>query len=165
MYYVIEETVVLNATADATTYFITTEPGTTNMSHEVRTEGWLGTTNDISRHARGEFETLEEARAKVFELCDDKYREREISNYEECEGVVESYYPGKYEPMDSESTGNWAYEGLRREVRADMTDAEIEALVEQTEQEANEQGYTLCTTTVEEIARELRDDLKAELED
>jgi hypothetical protein len=43
--------------------FIQTCPGTTNMSHEERVTGWLGTTNDISQTAHGEFNALEDARA------------------------------------------------------------------------------------------------------
>lgn len=43
-------------------------PGCTNMSHEPKTKGWLGTTNDWSERAHGEFETIEAALAKAAEL-------------------------------------------------------------------------------------------------
>jgi hypothetical protein len=42
-------------------YEIHNAPGRTNSSREERTEGWLGTTNDISRHALGEFDSVLEA--------------------------------------------------------------------------------------------------------
>jgi hypothetical protein len=41
---------------------ITTTPPRTNMSREIRTSGWLGTTNDWAKYAHGEFNTIEEAR-------------------------------------------------------------------------------------------------------
>ena len=41
---------------------ICTEIPRTNMSGEPRADGWLGTSNDWSRHARGCYETLEAAR-------------------------------------------------------------------------------------------------------
>jgi hypothetical protein len=44
---------------------IMTAPGRTNMSNEARLTGWLGTTNDFSCYAHGEFETEEAARAQV----------------------------------------------------------------------------------------------------
>ncbi len=34
-------------------------PGRKNMNHEVCTSGWLGTTNDVSATALGEFEVVE----------------------------------------------------------------------------------------------------------
>ena len=34
-------------------------PGRKNLSHEVCTSGWLGTTNDVSATALGEFEVVE----------------------------------------------------------------------------------------------------------
>jgi hypothetical protein len=44
---------------------IMTVPGRTNVSREVRLAGWLGTTNDHSCYAHGEFETIDAARAHV----------------------------------------------------------------------------------------------------
>jgi hypothetical protein len=34
-------------------YQLRTEPGRTNMSHEPRLHGWLGTTNNVARYAEG----------------------------------------------------------------------------------------------------------------
>lgn len=47
---------------------ISEEPGRKNMSKEPCSDGWLGTTNDWSQHAHGEFETLAEAKAAAAEL-------------------------------------------------------------------------------------------------
>ena len=48
-----------------TSYYIQVHPGATNQSGEPRTEGWLGTTNDIAEYACGEFGTLDAARAAI----------------------------------------------------------------------------------------------------
>jgi hypothetical protein len=37
---------------------VDTRPGRTNLSGEERTEGWLGTTNDVAAHALGAFEVV-----------------------------------------------------------------------------------------------------------
>lgn len=34
------------------------QPARTNLSHEPRTEGWIGTTNDVEATALGEFEVV-----------------------------------------------------------------------------------------------------------
>jgi hypothetical protein len=52
------------------TAWIALSPGSTNQSGAERTEGWLGTTNDIVRTACGEFETIEAARTRVEYLLD-----------------------------------------------------------------------------------------------
>lgn len=36
-----------------TSYRVSAEPGRTNMSHEPRESGWLGTTNDVAAYAEG----------------------------------------------------------------------------------------------------------------
>ena len=46
---------------DGHQYVVRSEPGVTNMSHEPRTSGWLGTTCGWSEHAQGAYETQEEA--------------------------------------------------------------------------------------------------------
>jgi len=52
-------------------------PQRTNGSHEIRTRGWLGTTNQVAEHALGEFGTLAEAEAAVqAHLAESGYRRR-----------------------------------------------------------------------------------------
>ena len=46
-------------------YEIRRAPGRTNMSHQPLTDGWLGTTDDWSRTALGECETLDQARRAI----------------------------------------------------------------------------------------------------
>ena len=54
-------------------YRIATWPGKTNSSHEDRTSGWLGTTNDVSAHALGALETYSEALETIREDLTDGY--------------------------------------------------------------------------------------------
>lgn len=45
---------------DAEQLIVQCEPGRTNMTHEPRIDGWLGTTNDWAEYARGEFVSADE---------------------------------------------------------------------------------------------------------
>jgi hypothetical protein len=42
--------------ANFTTYLLQEEPGRTNMSHEPRVRGWLGTTDNVHHEALGYYE-------------------------------------------------------------------------------------------------------------
>lgn len=53
---------------DSETIVITTTPPTANMSGEVLTSGWLGTTNDWASYAKGEYKSLELALAELKDL-------------------------------------------------------------------------------------------------
>jgi len=48
-----------------TEYYIQDYPGTTNQAGEVKTEGWLGTTDDVAKYACGEFVSIEAAAAAI----------------------------------------------------------------------------------------------------
>ena len=48
--------VVYNNQNGREVYRLAAEPGRTNQSHEQRLEGWLGETNNVSRHAEGAVE-------------------------------------------------------------------------------------------------------------
>ena len=41
-----------------TSWTMSTAPGLTNQSHEPRAEGWLGSTNNVSKHGRGYAEVV-----------------------------------------------------------------------------------------------------------
>lgn len=140
------------------TYNITTDAPRTNLSREVRTEGWLGTTNDWSEIARGAYDSLDEARAAVRAALGDNCRESDAEDLDE--GVVESYLVGAYEAWDAESSETWCYES-RHEVTADTTDEQIAAIVESCEEWANsENNATLDTDAVEKMLTEYRDELR-----
>ncbi|MEN1399022.1 hypothetical protein [Pseudomonas aeruginosa] len=150
MYYIIETNYVgpnqaQDRYVDVDKIEISTSPAITNSSHEERTEGWCGTTNDWAIYAHGEYVTIEEARAAIAEKfgsvrdCDPSGDSFE--SYDE--DVVETYKPGKYAPMSSEATADWAYEGIQSDIEADTTDERIAELVAEYEAAANNQGYTL----------------------
>lgn len=170
MFYVIETKYVgPNQTqdqyVDVDTIEISTSPAITNSSHEERTDGWCGTTNDWSVYAHGEYDTIEEARAAIT----DKFGEVRDSDANgdsfesDDENVVETYKPGKYAPASSQATADWAYEGIRSDIDADTTDERIAELVAEYEAEANSNGYTL-DSDLEDFMRKRRQELRDEIE-
>jgi hypothetical protein len=164
MFYIIERKYVgPNQTdaqyCDAHTVLIQSVPGRTNSSHEERTEGWLGTTNEWAEHAHGEYETLEAARAAVEEKFG-KCRESDLT-WEDPDTAVELYRVGEYEPMSREATGDWIYGGLRADVTAKTTDEQLEELIAEYEAAANDEGCTLDSDAID-MAREYRDERIAE---
>ena len=112
---------------------VRTAPGTTNMSHEELIEGWLGTTNDWSCRAKGEFDSLEEAVEWLNETWGD-YREAEEDLI--FEPAVKVFYPGKYPAMTEEETRDYAFAQIDK-VHAETTDEEIQEMVEHAEWFAN----------------------------
>ena len=171
MYYIIETNYVgPNQTedqyVDVDTIEISTSPAITNSSHEQRTEGWCGTTNDWAVYACGEYDTIEEARAAIT----DKFGEVRDSNANgdsfesDDENVIETYKPGKYALMSSQDTADWTYEGIRSDIEATTTDERISELVAEYESEANSNGYTL-DSDLEGFMQERRQELRDELED
>jgi hypothetical protein len=54
-----------NPIGDSRVMEIRSVPGVTNMSRQARIDGWLGTSGDIAKYARGEYATLDEARAEA----------------------------------------------------------------------------------------------------
>ncbi len=165
MYYLIEREYVGpnpydTQYVDADEIIITTEPAKTNSSHEVRTEGWCGTTNDWAIYAHGEYETLEDARAAVTEKFGET-RLQEIGDYDALENIVEKYKQGKYIPMSSEETADWAYQGIQTDVTAETTDEEIESLVSLYQADAHAQGFEL-DSDLDDFMRNRRQELRDE---
>lgn len=145
MFYVIENKYVgpnVEQNIDASTIDISTTPAITNMSHEVKLHGWCGTTNDWCVNAHGAYETIEAARAAIAEIFGD-VRDADpyglVSNPE----IEESYKNGKFEPLNSEATGDWAYESIRIDIDVSTTDARIKELVIEYENNANSEGVSL----------------------
>lgn len=135
---------------DANKIEICTAPAITNSSHEERTEGWCGTTNDWAVYAHGEFATIVEARAAITEKFGE-VRDSDASGdrYEtEDENVVEIYKPGKYEPMSRQATADWTDETIQSEIKDYTSDECIAELVAKCEAEANSYGYTLNSDLV-----------------
>jgi hypothetical protein len=171
MYYIIETNYVgPNQTqdqyVDVNTIEISTSPAITNSSHEERTEGWCGTTDGWAVYAHGEYATIEEARAAITEKFGE-VRDSDANGYSfesDDEDVVETYKSGKYAPMGSQATADWAYEGIQSDIEAETTDARIAELVAEYEAVANSNGYTL-DSDLEDFMQERRQELRDELED
>lgn len=144
---------------------ISTSPAITNSSHEERTEGWCGTTNDWAVYAHGEYATIEEARAAITEKFGEvRDSDANGDSFEsDDEDVVETYKPGKYAPMSSQQTADWAYEGIQSDIEAETTAERIAELVAEYEAEANCYGGTLNSDLkdfMQDRRQELRDELK-----
>lgn len=152
-------------------YRIQTWEPETNMSHAVRTDGWLGTTNDVAAYAHGEFETEEAARAEVERLlADTGYRELDCDDPGSIDDGEELYYTaryavGRYETWGREGTSNWCYEGVNADVTADTTDERIKELVAEYEGAANGEGFSLDLRTVERDIEARRKELRVEREE
>lgn len=169
MYYIIETNYVgPNQTqdqyVDVDKIEISTSPAITNRSHEERTEGWCGTTDDWAVYAHGEYGTIEAARVAIT----DKFGEVRDSDANgdsfesDDEDVVEIYKPGKYAPMSRQATADWAYEVIQSDIDADTSDERIAELVAEYEAVANSNGYTLDSDLeglMQERRQELRDAL------
>ena len=145
---------------------ISTSPAITNSSHEERIEGWCGTTNDWAIYAHGKYVTIEEARAAIAEKFDD-VRDSDANGdsfNSNDEDVIETYKPGKYAPMSSQATADWAYESIQAGIDSDTTNERIAELVVEYESEANSNGYTL-DSDLKDFMQERRQELRGEQED
>lgn len=151
---------------DADVIEIRTSPAITNGTHEERTEGWCGTTGGWAVYAHGAYETIEEARAAIATRFGE-VRDSDASGdrFEpDTEAVIETYKRGKYEPMSSQATADWAYEGIQSDIEADTTDARITELVAEYETEANRNGCTLHCD-LEDFMRDRRQELRDEMKE
>ena len=92
MYYIIERQYVESSANDLATdrhyYVVQSEPGITNMSHEPRTSGWLGTTCGWSEHAHGAYETEEAAIEEAARLADAEGHGHRVDDDQEQNTVI-----------------------------------------------------------------------------
>ena len=118
---------------DADRIEIRTEPGITNTSHEIRTEGWLGQTGDWSQHAHGEYATIEDALAAVDSLWPEH---REDDWYDHDDTIVQTFRLGRY--------GLIGHDGLNSDdfVTAETADEQIAENAALLEEAANDAGCT-----------------------
>ncbi|RMG81451.1 MAG: hypothetical protein D6712_16240 [Chloroflexi bacterium] len=130
MYYIIE-TDYIGPSDDLVvhedTIVVTTTPPRTNMSNEIRTEGWLGSTNDVARYAHGAFDNLDDAQSMVWYLCKHVgWREAEVDAAEKYDGVVYKVFVGENERATPAYTREYFYDAICQFVKAHTTDEEIE---------------------------------------
>lgn len=109
----------------------------TNMSHEERSDGWLGTTNDWYQRAHGEFESLESAREKCEKLGYERIVDRDDlrDSYISPDGTIEIYGIG------SPASGpvGWVADLYDWLFYVDLED-DLEAQAEKIEQEMADDG-------------------------
>lgn len=127
---------------------------------------WLGAAGDWAVYAHGQYPSVAEARAAITAIFGEvRDSDPNGDRFEsDDEDVVETYKPGKYAPMSTEETANWADMGG---IAADTTDERIAELVAEYEAEANSIGYTLDSDLdleefMQQRRQELRDDMEVE---
>jgi hypothetical protein len=171
MFYVIEtEYVGPNENPDSHTYHIQTCPGRKNMSHEPAVSGWLGTTNDWSRTAHGEFETIQAAQTKIHELTGGKYREQELEESDlvismDADGnvtdyIVYSVLDGDLEELDAETSQTWCYDSMRETIKAFSSGDEIRVWIQECAHDLAADGGELDEDAVERMAIDYRNELR-----
>lgn len=144
---------------DADFIEISTSPAVKNLSREVCTDGWCGTTNDWALYAHGEFETEQAAR----EFIQAKWAIRDDEEFDPRyadDGVIARFKIGALEQLSRQRTEDWIYAAMQCDVTADTTDEKISELADEYESSANADGVTL--ESVEEIIEKFRDEKRAE---
>ena len=158
IYYVIESEYVgpnTQGRIDSHLVTITTDAPRTNLSHEVRLDGWIGTTNDTSRHAHGAYTSEDDAREAVAELFGPCRESDEIDDPD----TVALFRIGGLEPWGSEASVSWCWTS-RDLITASTTDEEIYDEVGSCAEAAAADGVALAGEAVEEMLREYRDELR-----
>lgn len=152
-FYVIESIDTMGQDSRNDRIVISTEPARTNMSDEVRIEGWCGTIDDVATYARGEYDSIEDARAFI----KSHYPEgvREMDDFDDEGGtVVASFLVGRYEQLDQDATSEYVWDELEARVTAQSTDQEIEAICADLETAARSDGFALAD--VGQLAKDFR---------
>lgn len=141
-FYVVEcSNVGPNAPYDFDHIGIFRTPAINNGDGSPCIDGWAGTTDDISIRARGEFDTIEAAEAKIAELYPDR-RVAELDDGYDDGDCIALYRPGRYATMTREMTCEWLYEAIR-DLTGDETEEELQAILDIAEANANDGGETL----------------------
>ncbi len=161
---------------DAQKFEVCTKPARTNMSEEVRTEGWCGTSNDWAVYAHGEYETQEAAEdwiqtrlaAQGWRQDEDADVPTEAEQWEDEEaGVVARYRPGRYAPMTEEQTHDFIADAASNVIDADTTDERIAEIVAEDEEAARTEWQCQLDCDAaqeyyEQRRQSLRDDAEGE---
>lgn len=155
-----------NIRGDSEVMSICTEPGRTNQSHEVRVDGWLGTTNDTSRSAHGEFETVEEARTEAARLGFTATPRADEDDYGLDDDVIEQWVRPEaareqWDAADWFSTVGAAGVAAEYGITAESTNAEIAAASELAYEQAVTAGFEVHG--IEDYMLELRAEHIADL--
>jgi hypothetical protein len=147
-----------------------TTPGRTNMSHEPRAEGWLGTTNDWSETALGEFPDTAAAMAAVRdrityvkELIEESDEEEPYYEVDDTEDGNVVQIPRFYvRPIGINSVwdaGDWL-DGCKSECRDHIRNQGLDSVVDNFTQLAAADGIHL--TGLRDWLEDLAEDDKGE---
>lgn len=150
---------------------ITTQPGRKNMSHEICTDGWLGTTNDNDSTAYGEYETLEDARAAAAKRgftepveTDDQY-----SDYDDDgERIDIEYWQTPTDAMEQWDVDDYL-DMSEGDITAEMSDDDLTEWISGIETNAESENFNIHGS-VEDWANEIRfekrrDEIESVLDD
>ncbi|PHM23005.1 hypothetical protein [Xenorhabdus ehlersii] len=106
--------------------------------------GYCGTVGEMSVYLHGRYPTIEAAREAIYSMWD-AVRDRDPQGYRYQsidKNVVEVYKPGRYTPLSSEASCDWAMAEIFRDIEADTTDERIAEIVAESEARSNRNGYT-----------------------
>ena len=130
---------------DGHQYVVRSEPGVTNMSHEPRTSGWLGTTCGWSEHAQGAYETEQEAVEAATRLAEAFGHGHRVEEDPEGNTVI---LVGDEALANLWDAGYWMEPSHNEElgITSGMSDDDIANLASELEAEALEDGCRLWGT-------------------
>ena len=131
------------------------------MSGEVCVDGWLGCTNNWDKTAHGEFDSEEDARDAIEQLTDGDCREIDTDESDWSRDIAAFFMVGRFEQWDAENSETWCYSSMG-DITSDTTDEEIDTLVDELENAANDENFSLDTDAVLKMFTERRDKLQAQ---
>ena len=135
---------------DANRVYISETPARTNQSHEVRIDGWCGTTNDWSTTAHGAYETLDGATEAVDRIFG------AVRLMEDDGGYVKAFALGEFEPISDVAFYEIFSDYMHGDITVDITDGEFTSIVAEYESILNAGGATLGKVGLE-ILQDFRD--------
>lgn len=128
-------------------------PARTNCSHQPKTDGWCGTTNNVATYAHGEYPSIEEARSVVKKTFGDT---RAVEVDLDDDDVIEAYKLGLYESLGSSESVDYLYDRICNDVSCDTSDEEISSRLYEYETSSNKIGLTIDIPAVRAFMEELR---------
>ncbi len=164
-YYVVES-VYVGPNADTAQWLdfdhfeVTTDVPVTNMSGKVHLNGWLGTTNDISRHSHGEFVSEEDARRYVESYLQAEHggwRENECDNPDHA--VVAIYSLGAAVPITRDTLWVMIDEDRGERILVDTPDHRLKSLAYLYACDLRDDGYNVSYERVLDVMQDYRDNL------
>ena len=165
MFYLIESYDEHNEAATRTVV-IQTAPGRTNMSNTVLRDGWLGATNNWHSYAHGEFEALEAATAAAEKLG---FTAEMPEGDDDAELGIVATYKTPEAAREQWDAAEWFSQNTPEDlgITANTTDAELDAITETLEREANEavetdRPYGVTLNGVGAYLRDIRSELRDE---